>query len=207
MQNNEIIRQLIDKKIVTISTDKDFVYASGMHSPIYTDLRQTISFPKLRQAIAENLAALIKQEFPEVTVIGGVATAGIPHAAWVAQVMNLPMVYVRSKPKDHGQGRQIEGRLSMDDHIVLIDDLISTGGSVLSAVQAVKDTGAHVDGISSIFTYLLPDADENFKKADTNFAPLLNYRELIEQEIAETVSEEQYKELLAWHQDPWNWKR
>lgn len=207
MQNNEIIRQLIDKKIVTISTDKDFVYASGMHSPIYTDLRQTISFPKLRQAIAENLAALIKHEFPEVTVIGGVATAGIPHAAWVAQVMNLPMVYVRSKPKDHGQGRQIEGRLSMDDHIVLIDDLISTGGSVLSAVQAVKDTGAHVDGISSIFTYLLPDADENFKKADAKFVPLLNYRELIEQEIAETVSEEQYKELLAWHQDPWNWKR
>lgn len=207
MQNNEIIRQLIDKKIVTISTDKDFVYASGMHSPIYTDLRQTISFPKLRQAIAENLAALIKQEFPEVTVIGGVATAGIPHAAWVAQVMNLPMVYVRSKPKDHGQGRQIEGRLSMDDHIVLIDDLISTGGSVLSAVQAVKDTGAHVDGVSSIFTYLLPDADENFKKADAKFVPLLNYRELIEQEIAETVSEEQYKELLAWHQDPWNWKR
>ena len=150
---------------------------------------------------------MIKQEFPEVTVIGGVATAGIPHAAWVAQVMNLPMVYVRSKPKDHGQGRQIEGRLSMDDHIVLIDDLISTGGSVLSAVQAVKDTGAHVDGISSIFTYLLPDADENFKKADAKFVPLLNYRELIEQEIAETVSEEQYKELLAWHQDPWNWKR
>ncbi|MBT9031668.1 orotate phosphoribosyltransferase [Lactobacillus delbrueckii subsp. bulgaricus] len=207
MQNNEIIRQLIDKKIVTISPDKYFVYASGMHSPIYTDLRQTISFPKLRQAIAENLAALIKQEFPEVTVIGGVATAGIPHAAWVAQVMNLPMVYVRSKPKDHGQGRQIEGRLSMDDHIVLIDDLISTGGSVLSAVQAVKETGAHVDGVSSIFTYLLPDADENFKKADTKFAPLLNYRELIEQEIAETVSEEQYKELLSWHQDPWNWKR
>lgn len=207
MQNNEIIRQLIDKKIVTISPDKDFVYASGMHSPIYTDLRQTISFPELRQAIAENLAALIKKEFPEVTVIGGVATAGIPHAAWVAQVLNLPMVYVRSKPKDHGQGRQIEGRLSMDDHIVLIDDLISTGGSVLSAVHAVKDTGAHADGVSSIFTYLLPDADENFKKADTKFTSLLNYRELIEQEIAETVSEEQYKELLAWHQDPWNWKR
>ncbi|MCG4627847.1 orotate phosphoribosyltransferase, partial [Anaerostipes hadrus] len=84
-----------------------------------------------------------------------------------AQVMNLPMVYVRFKPKDHGQGRQIEGRLSMDAHIVLIDALISTGGSVLSAVQAVKDTGTHVDGVSSIFTYLLPDADENFKKADT----------------------------------------
>ena len=207
MQNNEIIRQLIDKKIVTISPDKDFVYASGMHSPIYTDLRQTISFPELRQAIAENLAALIKQEFPEVTVIGGVATAGIPHAAWVAQVMGLPMIYVRSKPKDHGKGRQIEGRVDANDHIVLIDDLISTGGSVLSAVQAVRKEGAQVDGVSSIFTYLLPDADENFKKADTKFAPLLNYRELIEQEIAKTVTKDQYEELLAWHKDPWHWQR
>lgn len=207
MENNEIIRQLIAKKIVTISPDSEFVYASGMHSPIYTDLRQTISYPELRQAIAENLAALIKQEFPAVTVIGGVATAGIPHAAWVAQVMGLPMIYVRSKPKDHGKGRQIEGRVDANDHIVLIDDLISTGGSVLSAVQAVRKEGAQVDGVSSIFTYLLPDADENFKKADTKFAPLLNYRELIEQEIAKTVTKDQYEELLAWHKDPWHWQR
>ncbi|MDD6415907.1 MAG: orotate phosphoribosyltransferase [Lactobacillus sp.] len=207
MDNNEIIRQLIAKKIVTISPDSEFVYASGMHSPIYTDLRQTISYPELRQAIAENLAALIKQEFPAVTVIGGVATAGIPHAAWVAQVMGLPMIYVRSKPKDHGKGRQIEGRVDANDHIVLIDDLISTGGSVLSAVQAVRKEGAQVDGVSSIFTYLLPDADENFKKADTKFAPLLNYRELIEQEIAKTVTKDQYEELLAWHKDPWHWQR
>ena len=161
----------------------------------------------MRQAIAENLAALIKQEFPAVTVIGGVATAGIPHAAWVAQVMGLPMIYVRSKPKDHGKGRQIEGRVDANDHIVLIDDLISTGGSVLSAVQAVRKEGAQVDGVSSIFTYLLPDADENFKKADTKFAPLLNYRELIEQEIAKTVTKDQYEELLAWHKDPWHWQR
>ncbi|WP_302188029.1 orotate phosphoribosyltransferase [uncultured Lactobacillus sp.] len=207
MDNNEIIRQLIAKKIVTISPDSEFVYASGMHSPIYTDLRQTISYPELRQAIAENLADLIKQEFPAVTVIGGVATAGIPHAAWVAQVMGLPMIYVRSKPKDHGKGRQIEGRVDANDHIVLIDDLISTGGSVLSAVQAVRKEGAQVDGVSSIFTYLLPDADENFKKADTKFAPLLNYRELIEQEIAKTVTKDQYEELLAWHKDPWHWQR
>ena len=207
MDNNENIRQLIAKKIVTISPDSEFVYASGMHSPIYTDLRQTISYPELRQAIAENLAALIKQEFPAVTVIGGVATAGIPHAAWVAQVMGLPMIYVRSKPKDHGKGRQIEGRVDANDHIVLIDDLISTGGSVLSAVQAVRKEGAQVDGVSSIFTYLLPDADENFKKADTKFAPLLNYRELIEQEIAKTVTKDQYEELLAWHKDPWHWQR
>ena len=207
MDNNEIIRQLIAKKIVTISPDSEFVYASGMHSPIYTDLRQTISYPELRQAIAENLAALIKQEFPAVTVIGGVATAGIPHAAWVAQVMGLPMIYVRSKPKDHGKGRQIEGRVDANDHIVLIDNLISTGGSVLSAVQAVRKEGAQVDGVSSIFTYLLPDADENFKKADTKFAPLLNYRDLIEQEIAKTVTKDQYEELLAWHKDPWHWQR
>ena len=207
MDNNEIIRQLIAKKIVTISPDSEFVYASGMHSPIYTDLRQTISYPELRQAIAENLADLIKQEFPAVTVIGGVATAGIPHAAWVAQVMGLPMIYVRSKPKDHGKGRQIEGRVDANDHIVLIDDLISTGGSVLSAVQAVRKEGAQVDGVSSIFTYLLPDADENFKKADTKFAPLLTYRELIEQELAKTDTKDQYEEHLAWHKDPWHWQR
>ena len=117
------------------------------------------------------------------------------------------MIYVRSKPKDHGKGRQIEGRVDANDHIVLIDDLIATGGSVLSAVQAVRKEGAQVDGVSSIFTYLLPDADENFKKADTKFAPLLNYRELIEQEIAKTVTKDQYEELLAWHKDPWHWQR
>lgn len=207
MKNSKIARKLIKKGIVTISPDKPFTYASGMLSPIYTDLRQTIAYPKLRNAIAENLAKLIKKEFPDATVIGGVATAGIPHAAWVAQILNLPMIYVRSKPKDHGQGRQVEGKLSKKDHVVLIDDLISTGGSVLGAVEAVRKEGATVSGVSSIFTYLLPDADENFKKANTKFAPLLNYRELIDQEISETVTPEQYQELLAWHKDPWNWKK
>nr|MDF9462749.1 orotate phosphoribosyltransferase [Lactobacillus amylovorus] len=127
MHKDQIISQLIQEKIITISPDKPFTYASGMLSPIYTDLRLTVSYPELRDMIASDLANLIAKEFPEATIIGGVATAGIPHAAWVADKLHLPMIYVRPKPKDHGKGRQIEGCFSKDDKIVLIDDLITTG--------------------------------------------------------------------------------
>ena len=148
MNQEKIIAKLIAEKIITISPDKSFTYASGMHSPIYTDLRLTISYPDLRSWIIKDLAAFIKEKFPEVTVIGGVATAGIPHAALVANELNLPMIYVRPKPKDHGKGRQIEGRFSENDKIVLIDDMITTGGSVLQAVQATEKEGCRVGAIS-----------------------------------------------------------
>ena len=113
MHKNQIISQLIQKKIITISPDKPFTYASGMLSPIYTDLRLTVSYPELRDMIASDLANLIAKKFPETTIIGGVATAGIPHGALVAEKLHLPMIYVRPKPKDHGKGRQIEGRFSL----------------------------------------------------------------------------------------------
>ncbi len=174
MHKDQIISQLIQEKIITISPDKPFTYASGMLSPIYTDLRLTVSYPELRDMIAGDLANLIAKEFPEATIIGGVATAGIPHAAWVADKLHLPMIYVRPKPKDHGKGRQIEGRFSKDDKIVLIDDLITTGGSVLNAVKATEKDGGNVIGVSSIFTYYLPDAKENFAKANVKYAPLLS---------------------------------
>ena len=128
MHKDQIISQLIQEKIITISPDKPFTYASGMLSPIYTDLRLTVSYPELRDMIASDLANLIAKEFPEATIVGGVATAGIPHAALVAEKLHLPMIYVRPKPKDHGKGRQIEGRFSENDKIVLIDDLITTVG-------------------------------------------------------------------------------
>src|SRR5699024_12025071 len=121
MHKDQIISQLIKEKIITISPDKPFTYASGMLSPIYTDLRLTVSYPELRDMIASDLANLIAAEFPQATIIGGVATAGIPHAALVAEKLHLPMIYVRPKPKDHGKGRQIEGRFSENDQIVLID--------------------------------------------------------------------------------------
>ena len=156
--------------------------------------------------IASDLANLIAKEFPEATIIGGVATAGIPHAAWVADKLHLPMIYVRPKPKDHGKGRQIEGCFSKDDKIVLIDDLITTGGSVLNAVKATEKDGGNVIGVSSIFTYYLPDAKENFAKSGVKYAPLLSYPELLKKENESGhISSEQYDVLKTWHEDPWAW--
>ncbi|RVU71681.1 MULTISPECIES: orotate phosphoribosyltransferase [Lactobacillus] len=206
MHQAEIINKLIQENIITISPNKPFTYASGMKSPIYTDLRLTVSYPDLRHWIAQDLAELIKKEFPEVTTIGGVATAGIPHAAWVAKELHLPMIYVRPKPKDHGKGRQIEGRFTDQDKIVLIDDLITTGGSVLNAVKATEKDGGQVIGVSSIFTYYLPDAKANFAKAGVKFAPLLSYPELLQKEKdSQHLTNEQYETLKTWHEDPWHW--
>lgn len=206
MHQNQIINQIIQEKIITISPDQPFTYASGMLSPIYTDLRLTVSYPELREIIASDLANLIAKEFPNATIIGGVATAGIPHAAWVADKLHLPMIYVRPKPKDHGKGRQIEGRFSKNDQIVLIDDLITTGGSVLNAVKATEKDGGQVIGVSSIFTYYLPDAKENFAKANVKYAPLLSYPELLQKEKESGhLSAVQYDVLKTWHEDPWAW--
>lgn len=178
MHKDQIISQLIQEKIITISPDKPFTYASGMLSPIYTDLRLTVSYPELRDMIAGDLANLIAKEFPEATIIGGVATAGIPHAAWVADKLHLPMIYVRPKPKDHGKGRQIEGRFSKDDKIVLIDDLITTGGSVLNAVKATEKMAA----TSLAFLQFSPTTCQMQKKTllklilnMLRFFPTLNY--------------------------------
>lgn len=208
MHKNEIIKSLIENKIITLSPNKPFTYASKMKSPIYTDLRLTVSYPKLRSWIEEDLANLIKENFPDVTIIGGVATAGIPHAALVADKLNLPMVYVRPKPKDHGKGKQIEGKFSKNDKIVLIDDLITTGGSVLEAVKATEKEGGNVIGVSSIFTYYLPDAKENFAKNKVEFHPLLSYPELLKTEKElNHFTQEEYDILKSWHEDPWNWQK
>lgn len=208
MQTDQIIQSLIDNQIVSINLEKPFRYASGILSPIYTDFRLTISIPSLRDMIADGLAENIKKNYPDATVIGGVATAGIPHAAWVAERMNLPLIYVRAKPKDHGAGKQIEGRITKDDKVVLTDDLISTGGSVLGAVKAVRNESVNVIGVASVFTYGLPDADKNFAAADTKLAPLLSYAELIKQGHKENkFSDEQYSRLSTWHKAPWDWTK
>ncbi|WP_054670231.1 orotate phosphoribosyltransferase [Lentilactobacillus senioris] len=210
MQNAKIIQNLTEDQIISLSLTKPFKYASGMLAPIYTDFRLTIANPpQLRDMIASGLAEIIKKYYPNVTVIGGVATAGIPHAAWVAQKLNLPLIYVRSKAKDHGANKQIEGRLSKTDQVVLIDDLISTGGSVLQAVQAVRTAGYQVAGVAAIYTYQFPDAEQNFAEADTNLQPpLLTYTDVIQQEFDRgQISQAQFDYLSAWHQDPWNWMK
>ncbi|KRM07946.1 orotate phosphoribosyltransferase [Liquorilactobacillus ghanensis DSM 18630] len=202
-----IAADLLKIKAVSLSPQQPFTWASGIKSPIYCDNRLTISYPQVRRQIAIGLAELIKAQFPQVEVIAGTATAGIPHAAWVADLLNLPMIYVRSKPKDHGQGRQIEGVLQPGQKTVLIDDLISTGGSVLKAVAAARKEQAEVIGVAGIFSYQLAAADQNFTAAQVPFATLTNYTELIAaaQEQQE-LSTADLTLLQAWRQDPTNWQ-
>ena len=148
-----VAKNLLDINAVTLKPDEPFTWASGLHSPIYTDNRLTISYPYVRRNIAVGMTELIKHHLSNVDVIAGVATAGIPHAAYVAERLQKPLIYVRSKPKDHGRGKQIEGVLKEGQKVVVIDDLLSTGGSALKAVEAVKAAGGDVIGVVAIFSY------------------------------------------------------
>lgn len=202
----QIATDLLTIKAVTLQPNDPFTWASGIKSPIYTDNRVTISYPDVRTRIAEGLAALIHEQWPEAEAIGGVATAGIPHAALVADRLNLPMVYLRSKPKDHGQGRQIEGHLEAGTKLVMIDDLLSTGGSVLKAAEAAKREGADVIGVAAIFSYQLPAVDVNFKEAGIPFATLTNYTALIHTAQAKgDITEADLALLKKWREDPTAW--
>ena len=177
--NQQVAHILLEKQAVILQPDDPFTWASGIKSPIYCDNRQLLSYPKERRIVAEGLADLIKTYYPEATVIAGTATAGIPHAAWVSEVLGLPMIYVRSKAKDHGRKSQIEGKLSPNDKVVLIDDLISTGGSVLEACRPVAER-ATVLGVAAIFTYNLKRAENNFKEAGQTLHILTDLHTLLE---------------------------
>lgn len=202
----QIAKDLLSIEAVSLSPDEPFTWASGLKSPIYCDNRVTMSYPAVRRAIAKGLAEKIKQVFPNVEVIAGTATAGIPHAAWVAELLDLPMVYIRSKPKDHGQGNQIEGRIKEGQKMVVIEDLISTGGSVLEAAQAAAKEGADVLGVAAIFTYELAKGKHNFETANIPLVTLTNYSTLIESALKENyINQEQLELLKKWRQDPENW--
>ncbi|WP_313631289.1 orotate phosphoribosyltransferase [Enterococcus devriesei] len=202
----QIAKDLLSIEAVSLSPDEPFTWASGLKSPIYCDNRVTMSYPAVRRAIAKGLADKIKQDFPNVEVIAGTATAGIPHAAWVAELLDLPMVYIRSKPKDHGQGNQIEGRIKEGQKMVVIEDLISTGGSVLEAAQAAEKEGADVLGVAAIFTYELAKGKQNFETANIPLVTLTNYSTLIESALKENyINQEQLELLKKWRQDPENW--
>lgn len=202
-----IAKQLLAIQAVQLSPNQPFTWASGIKSPIYCDNRLTISYPAVRQAITQALVTLIQAKWPTVEVIAGTATAGIPQAAWVAEQMNLPLVYVRSKPKDHGTGRQVEGVLPKNAKVVLIDDLISTGGSVLKAAQGVQNDGGEVIGVAGVFSYQLAAATDNFATAGIELATVTNYTELIEEAQTQgVVTADQLATLHAWREDPMHWK-
>ena len=175
----QIAAELLDIKAVYLKPEDPFTWASGIKSPIYTDNRITLSYPETRTIIENGFVETIKAHYPEVEVIAGTATAGIPHGAIIADKMNLPFAYIRSKPKDHGAGNQIEGRVLPGQKMVIIEDLISTGGSVLDAAAAAIREGAEVLGVVAIFTYQLPKATASFKEAGIELITLSNYSELI----------------------------
>ncbi|MCP9302083.1 MAG: orotate phosphoribosyltransferase [Leuconostoc mesenteroides] len=198
----QVANDLLEIGAVKFSPEEPFTWASGIKSPIYTDNRMTIGFPSVRQNIYKGLSELIKKEYSDVEIIGGVATAGIPHSAWVAEELNKPMVYVRSKPKKHGAGRQTEGALVKNRKVVLIDDLISTGGSVLAAVNAVRKEGASVLGVVSIFSYELPAGKKNFVEAGLTFNSLTTYSQLIETAVKRgNLDKSQVETLQNWKEN------
>lgn len=203
----KVAQDLLEIKAVSLSPNEPYTWASGIKSPIYCDNRITMSYPSVRREIAKGLAELINRDYPEAEVIAGTATAGIPHAAWVAELLDLPMVYIRGKAKDHGKGNQIEGRITKNKKMVIIEDLISTGGSVIDAAVAAKNEGADVIGAAAIFTYELPKGIENFKKHQLSFATLTNYSTLIDVALElGTIEANDLSLLKEWKQDPTKWK-
>lgn len=196
---HEVAKKLLEIGAVTLQPNDPFTWASGIKSPIYCDNRLTMGYPEVRQLIAKSLADLIKKEYPDVEVIAGTATAGIPHAAWVADLLNLPMVYIRGKAKGHGKGNQIEGPLKDKQKMVIIEDLISTGGSVLEAARAAENEGAKVLGIAAIFTYGLPKGVANFAKEKVRVTTVSDYEILIRQALEiDAINSDELDLLEAW---------
>lgn len=200
MGKKEIAEILLNVGAVELSPEDPFTWASGIKSPIYCDNRLTMSDPVGRKQIAEGLAELIKNHYPETTLIAGTATAGIPHAAWVADILGLPMVYIRSKAKGHGRSRQIEGKVKPEDKAVIIEDLISTGGSSLNAVEALQSEGIEVSGVVSIFTYELESADKAFEEAELSYKSLTDFGALAEAAMeSDAITKDSMDGLLEWH--------
>ena len=176
----DIANKLLDIEAIFLQPNDMFTWASGIKSPIYCDNRMTLSYPEVRNTIKNAFVKLIQEQYPEVEAIAGVATAGIPHASLIANELNLPMIYVRADAKSHGRTNQIEGKLAPGTKVLVIEDLISTGGSSLKAVSALQDADLNVMGLVAIFTYNLNQAKTNFQNAKVPYQTLSNYETLIE---------------------------
>lgn len=198
-----IAGSLLEIGAVNLRPQDPFTWTSGLKSPIYCDNRLTMSFPEIRERIAEGFAAVIRAQYPEAQVIAGTATAGIPHAAWVAQKLNLPMAYIRDKAKGHGKQNQIEGRIDAGQKVVVIEDLISTGGSSLKAALAVQEAGAEVKAVLAIFTYQFKQAESAFADAGVPLKTLSNYSALVEEARRRgTISDMDVAVLQSWRESP-----
>ena len=205
------VDKLLAKKLLGVSAVKlqpknPFTWASGWKSPIYTDNRKTLSFPEVRSFVKVELTSLIKEKFEEFDVIAGVATGAIAQGALIADELDMPYVYIRSAAKDHGMGNLIEGEIKPGQKVVVVEDLISTGGSSLKAVEAVRQAGCEVVGMVAIFTYGFPIAEEKFKEAGVTLYTLSNYNAVLEA-AAETgyINSEDIETLKVWRENPSQW--
>lgn len=204
---NKIAEKLLEIGAVTLSPKNPYTWSSGMKSPIYCDNRLTIGYPEVRRNIANGLAELIQEQYPNVECIAGTATAGIPHAAWVSELLNLPMNYVRSKAKAHGVGKQIEGKLVEGLKVVVVEDLISTGGSAITSAQALRAAGCQVLGVVSIFTYELEKAEQNLKAEELSSYSLTDFTTLVDVAMKKgRIEKEELESLLEWKRNPQKWE-
>ena len=206
------VERLLAEKLLKISAIKlqpenPFVWASGWNSPIYTDNRRTLSYPEVRTFIKVELCRVIMENFGAVDAIAGVATGAIAQGALVAETLGLPYVYVRSAPKDHGLENLIEGNLKPGQKVVVIEDLISTGGSSLKAVEAIRNAGCEVIGMAAIFTYGFPVAARKFKSAQVELITLSNYNAMLETALETNyIKPEDLETLQEWRKDPASWQ-
>jgi len=202
-----VAEKLLKIKAVKLQPNNPFVWASGWNSPIYCDNRKTLSYPQIRSYIKIELARLILEMYPEVEVIAGVATGAIAQAALVADILGLPFVYIRPTPKDHGLENMIEGDLRPKQKVVVIEDLISTGGSSLKAVEAIRNDGSEVLGMVAIFTYGFPVADQKFKKAKVKLTTLCTYDAVLSEALSTNyISVDDIETLQEWRQNPSTWR-
>ena len=195
----KLAKDLLAIQAVALRPNDYFTWTSGIKSPIYCDNRITMSYPSIRREIAAGMVEVIKEKYPVVEVIAGTATAGIPHAAWVSELLDLPMIYVRDSAKKHGKTNQIEGRVLEGQKVVIIEDLISTGLSSLKVAKALREAGAEILGVVAIFSYELTKAHEAFSQASVEYVTLTNYPVLVEEAVAsENIRQDDVEKLLEW---------
>jgi orotate phosphoribosyltransferase len=201
-----IASKLMEIGAIKLNHEKPFTWSSGWKSPIYCDNRLSLSFPDVRSYVKRCLSQAIKENFSKADVIAGVATAGVPQGALVAEDLHLPFAYVRPKPKDHGMENLIEGKIEKGQSVVLVEDLISTGGSSLKAATAIREAGANVIGMVAIFTYGFEAAEKAFERENVNLICLSDFNHLLQEALRKKfINEEQLNFIKAWRVDPANW--
>lgn len=204
---SKVAEFLLQIKAVKLQPENPFTWASGIKSPIYCDNRKTLSYPQIRTFIRQTFVETINKNFAKPDVIAGVATGGIAIGALVAQELGLPFIYVRSEAKKHGLTNMIEGDIESGQNVVVIEDLISTGGSSLKAVDALREKGCNVKGMVAIFTYGFEEAEQNFLKSKCNLKTLTDYDSLINTAlIKDYISEKDIKSLNQWRLNPHSWQ-